>query len=225
MATPFRVTNLQLIPTDYSGPPSTGYHEVCENIVDKDSVAWRCIETGVPGVWVTGEALLDFAYRPLGVPFSCGYYAGKIRAANIVTDVPDGAVTVVTGTNYISVHGNGVVEANVIGFPATAFPMFIVTVDGAGVLTHINDRRAYFTVAVTEESRTVYNEIPAGPIDGINCLFTTAHPFVLTTTSLRLRGLWQEINVSYAEVGNNQVRFSEAPLVGDGIYIGYSRLF
>jgi hypothetical protein len=225
LATPFRVTNLQLIPTDYSGPPTTGYHEVCENIVDRDGVAWRCIETGIPGVWVTGEALSDFAHRPVAIPFTCGYYGGKIRAANIVTDVADGTVPVAVGVNYVEVHGNGVVEANQIGFAPTAFPMYILNVDALGVITHVNDRRAYFTVPVLEEASNVYNEIPAGAIDGHNRTYTTAHPFVLTTTRLSLRGLRQEYNVSYTEVGNNQVRFDEAPLTGDGIYIDYTRLF
>ena len=224
MATPFRVTDLLILPTDYSGPPTTGFHEMGENIVDKDGVSWSCIVTGVPGDWILGGALQDFSYREVNTPFTCGYYKGKIRVSNLVTDVPDGTVAVANGVNYISVHGDGVVEANLIGFPANALPMLIVTVV-AGAITNVQDRRAYFSLSVPDSVTNVYNEIPAGAIDGTNRVFTTAFPFVMTTTQLSLRGIRQELNISYTELSNTQVRFDDAPLAGDGIYIDYVRLF
>lgn len=67
----------------------------------------------------------------------------------------------------------------------------------------------------------VCNETPAGDINGLNKVFTSARNYILNTVQVYLNGLLQRSGTDYTLANNNQIVFSNAPQEGDKIIISY----
>ena len=67
----------------------------------------------------------------------------------------------------------------------------------------------------------VFGEVPAGTRDGVNAVFTTAHPFLANATAVFVNGLRERRTVGYAETSSTTITFSTAPGAGDDIMIDY----
>jgi hypothetical protein len=74
-----------------------------------------------------------------------------------------------------------------------------------------------------DAAHLISNEAPAGSINGINTVFTTANNFVANSTHVYLNGLRQRIGGGndYTETAVNQITFAVAPSTGDIIVIDY----
>lgn len=70
-------------------------------------------------------------------------------------------------------------------------------------------------------SVTIWNEVPAGLINGINATFTTAFNFQAGKLAVRLNGLQQKIVGDYQTIGTNTIQFNVSPLAGEVIEIDY----
>lgn len=67
----------------------------------------------------------------------------------------------------------------------------------------------------------IQDETPAGTIDTVNHIFTTAHPFAPGSTCLYVNGLRQTPVSSYTESGPTTLDLSFAPHPGDVLLVDY----
>lgn len=67
----------------------------------------------------------------------------------------------------------------------------------------------------------VFGEVPSGSIDGVNELFTTAHPFQSASTSVFINGLRERLNIGYTETTSTSITFSQPPFIGAELVIDY----
>lgn len=72
-------------------------------------------------------------------------------------------------------------------------------------------------------SSRIYNETPAGLLDGANTVFTTAGNFTAGTTAVFINGVRLKIGVAkdYTETGINQITLNFAPKSIHDILIDY----
>jgi hypothetical protein len=72
----------------------------------------------------------------------------------------------------------------------------------------------------------IFGENPAGFINGINTVFTTAHQFVLGTTALYWNGLRQNRGAGndYVEGAVNTLTMAVAPVAGDVLVVDYIKV-
>lgn len=70
-------------------------------------------------------------------------------------------------------------------------------------------------------STVIANEIPAGAVDGINNVFSTAFDFQSESTSVSINGLRQTIDLHYTESSDNEITMDEPPHSSDIISIDY----
>ena len=68
---------------------------------------------------------------------------------------------------------------------------------------------------------TIYNEQPAGLINGSNNSFTTASNFQPGKVSVFINGLLQKIITHYQTTGNNTILLNDSLTVGDQIQVNY----
>ncbi len=74
--------------------------------------------------------------------------------------------------------------------------------------------------------RHVENEIPTGPIDGVNVLYHTQYIFFDPTIRVYLNGLLQHQGPSAQYVvgaNHKSIIMNDAPLPGDQLVVGYFR--
>lgn len=79
-------------------------------------------------------------------------------------------------------------------------------------------------VLVRPSAREVLGEIPSGPINGFNLVFTTTLTFRFGSTRVYLNGVRQKLGASFDYVENgtaDSITFSVAPKTGDHILIDY----
>jgi|SRR5581483_3496606 len=67
----------------------------------------------------------------------------------------------------------------------------------------------------------VYDETPAGLINGINQTFTTTHAFQTGSTRVYLNGLREHLGVGYTETSSTTIHFSNPPQTVDNVTIDY----
>src|ERR1700747_3545404 len=65
----------------------------------------------------------------------------------------------------------------------------------------------------------VFGETPAGAVDGVNTVFTTAHTFQAASTAVYLNGLREFLGDAYIETSGDTVTFSDPPHTGDSVRI------
>lgn len=68
---------------------------------------------------------------------------------------------------------------------------------------------------------TIYNEQPAGLINGSNNTFTTASNFQPGKVSVFINGLLQKIITHYQTSGTNTILLNDSLTVGDQIQVNY----
>ena len=68
---------------------------------------------------------------------------------------------------------------------------------------------------------TIYNEQPAGLINGSNNVFTTASSFQPGKVSVFINGLMQKIITHFQTTGNNTILLNDSLTVGDQIQVNY----
>ena len=68
----------------------------------------------------------------------------------------------------------------------------------------------------------VWNETPAGVINGINLSFSTFNPFRSSSLALYLNGLRQRPTGDYIVTGANVFQMVLPPLVGDTLSVDYT---
>lgn len=71
------------------------------------------------------------------------------------------------------------------------------------------------------DNSPVFGEVPAGSLDGINMVFTTANAFRVNSTRVSRNGIRETRGSSYTETGANEITFSFAPSSSDDIIIDY----
>lgn len=116
---------------------------------------------------------------------------------------------------YISLEGQVRVSGNVIPAASGSYTMGTVAAPFSGAyINNINGRQATFPV---------YNEIPAGTVNGINAVFTTAFTPTSGTERLYRAGLrMTPYAVDYSMAGST-ITFVVAPPSGDNILIDYEK--
>jgi len=67
----------------------------------------------------------------------------------------------------------------------------------------------------------VFNETPAGAVNGSNRVFTTANTFQTGTTCVYINGVRELLNTHYTETSSTTVTLSDAPQTGDDVTIDY----
>jgi len=156
--------------------------------------------------------------------------AGFVRDDNVVTVVSatdELAVTDAT-TNFVEVSSVGVVSTNTIGFTTGRIPLATVVTAG-GVITSINDRRAWLVttegVAALTDANFVDNETPTGDLDGVDVTYTLANaPSPAGSLHLYLNGIRQKSGGGndYTLSGST-ITFAVAPVSTDVILADYRK--
>lgn len=67
----------------------------------------------------------------------------------------------------------------------------------------------------------VSNEVPGGLKNGVNINFTTANPFVTSSTHLYINGLRQQLGVHYYESGVQQLNIPDSIQSSDILIVDY----
>jgi hypothetical protein len=67
----------------------------------------------------------------------------------------------------------------------------------------------------------VFNETPAGVLNGANVTFTTANQYQEASTAVYTNGLREHLGVDYVESSDTTVTFMIAPLSGDVVTLDY----
>lgn len=69
----------------------------------------------------------------------------------------------------------------------------------------------------------VFNEAPAGAINGSNATFTTAFAFVPESVQVSINGLEQRAGVDFVTSGQNTIIFTDSPQTGDYVETDYQK--
>jgi hypothetical protein len=114
--------------------------------------------------------------------------------------------------------GYGISDAQPLSAKLTAIAALA---HAAGVLT--NDGTGGLAWGAGSGSATVEyrNEVPAGAIDGVNLIFTTAHSYVTAMLSVYLNGQRLTLTADYTETTPTTFTFVTAPLTGDIVTTDY----
>lgn len=67
----------------------------------------------------------------------------------------------------------------------------------------------------------VVGEVPAGAINGVNMVYTVAHPYTAGTVGMFLNGLRGVRGGDFAETPPNQITLTFAPQPGDSVLVDY----
>ena len=67
----------------------------------------------------------------------------------------------------------------------------------------------------------VFDETPTGVRDGVNLVFTTAHPYLANTVAVFRNGLRERRGIGFTESGAAQITFTTAPESTDDLAIDY----
>ena len=154
--------------------------------------------------------------------------AGFVRDDNVVTVVAatDELAVVNATTNYVEVSSAGVVSTNTVGFTSSRIPLATVVTAG-GVITSINDRRAWLVategVAALTNANFTDNETPTGDLDGVDVTYTLAvAPSPAGSLHLYLNGIRQKSGGGndYTLSGST-ITFAVAPVATDVILADY----
>jgi len=156
---------------------------------------------------------------------------GGLTASMVTTSItPAGAVQNVGGTTASSVLFVDATEIHQIGTAGThvrADKIFYV-----GGATSLEDRKpaaagatvgATWGVNITSQPTFIYNEVPAGLINGVNTIYTLANPYTALSVRVYLNGLRQTITIDYTETVFllNQITFVVAPPLLSELIVDY----
>jgi hypothetical protein len=80
--------------------------------------------------------------------------------------------------------------------------------------------------ALDAAGASVFNETPAGALNGVNMTFTLSHSFIAGSTQVYLNGMRQRLGVGwdYTESAPNQVVFSSPLVSTDSLIVDYRRV-
>ncbi len=70
----------------------------------------------------------------------------------------------------------------------------------------------------------VFNETPAGLVNGSNATFTSAFDFIPESVKVEINGLGQKKVTHFNTIGNDIITLNESPLSGDQIQVHYIKL-
>lgn len=123
------------------------------------------------------------------------------------------------GTGHMSDATTLVRDTVIMSSNANTFVVF-----SAGTKDVVNELPAH--VQQQLEKVKVYNEIPAGALNGINLIFTTDLDFLPGSNQVYLNGLRLALGagMDYTETGANQITMEYAPSSSDVIIIDYQQL-
>lgn len=71
------------------------------------------------------------------------------------------------------------------------------------------------------EGTQIFGETPAGDVDGVNTVYTTASPYIAASTAVYRNGLREVRGIGYFETGVSEITLDEPPLSTDHISIDY----
>lgn len=74
---------------------------------------------------------------------------------------------------------------------------------------------------VASPGSMVSNEVPGGLKNGVNINFTTANPFITSSTHLYINGLRQQLGVHYYESGVQQLNIPDSAQSSDILILDY----
>lgn len=150
--------------------------------------------------------------------------AGKLQVNNVVFDVPDTNVPGLTNSalNYVEISSAGTVSSNTTGFTSGRLPIGTVTLDSGAIVTASTDRRALFSVIISESIDYIDSETPSGTINGSNTVFTLANtPSPVASLHLYLNGLRQRAGGQDYTLSGLTITFVTAPSTGDILLADY----
>lgn len=110
--------------------------------------------------------------------------------------------------------------------------------EGTSASTHNTANKVYkMILAVTKKmiddientldsksSANIYNETPAGSVNGVNTVFTTAFAYEANTSRLYWNRVRQILGIDYTEISSTQIQLTTAPATGDAIRIDYIKV-
>ena len=67
----------------------------------------------------------------------------------------------------------------------------------------------------------VFNETPAGPVNGSNASFTSAYGFIPESVNVKINGLDQKPGMHFSTSGTHNISLNESPNTGEIILIDY----
>lgn len=183
------------------------------------------VQSGTPTIDTTviGVGALDLAVNELQVNGAPGA-AGQVLTSNGPGVAPTwqaggggGGVASVTASAPLASSGglNPNISLNVSGVTAATYTYATVAVDVYGRVTSASSGTAPALMTI--------GEIPGGPVNGLNTVFTTAANYQANTTAVYVNGVRQLRGVGndYTESGANQITFTVAPLAGFKLQLDY----